>query len=173
MVHEAITGTVIGCAMRVHRALGCGFPELVYARSLTIEMTSAGLDFQKETEWPIYYRDIIVGRKRVDFLVEGRICVELKAIYTLTDKELVQGLNYLESHGLDTGLLINFGSPSLQFKRLFNKKHRPHPSNPAHPNPTHPNSTNPINPDNRINSGNLSVPIDPNNPNSPNNSGPS
>ena len=79
--------------MKVHGTMGSGYRELIYSRCLAIELAEAGLKFQREFEWPIYYRDILVGKKRIDFLVEDKICVELKAISELTDKELECGLN--------------------------------------------------------------------------------
>ncbi|MFL5739853.1 MAG: GxxExxY protein [Flavisolibacter sp.] len=125
--HSELTGKIIGCAMKVHRTMGPGYQEIIYARCMAIEMERSGISFQSEVEWPIYYDEYLVGKKRIDFLVEDKIALELKAIYDLGERELVQGLNYLESYHLDTGLLINFGSSSLQFKRLFNKHKNKNP----------------------------------------------
>ena len=105
--------------MKVHRKMGPGYRELIYSRCLAIEFGNAGLNYHKEFEQPIYYYDNLVGKKRVDFIIEDKICLEIKALTELTDKELNQALNYLESHKFDHGLLINFGSKSLQFKRLI------------------------------------------------------
>jgi GxxExxY protein len=118
------TGKVIGCAMRVHAALGNGFQEVIYQKALQIEMGIAGLSFMREMEMPIFYRDQQIGTRRVDFFVEDEIMVELKALITLEDVHLAQGINYLEVYNIKIGLLINFGSKSLQFKRLLNKKYR-------------------------------------------------
>ena len=87
-------------------------------------MASEGLGFVREMEMPIFYKEVQIGTRRVDFFVEGEIMVELKAIIELEDIHLAQGINYLEAYNVKTGLLINFGSKSLQFKRLLNKKHR-------------------------------------------------
>ncbi len=108
--------------MRVHSALGNGFQEVIYQRALAIEMTDAGLLFSREHEMPIYYKQQQIGTRRVDFLVEGVVSVELKAITTLEDVHLAQAINYLEAYDLEVGLLINFGSKSMQHKRLANKK---------------------------------------------------
>lgn len=116
------TSKIIGCAMRVHSTLGNGFQEVIYQRALEIEMRLEGLAFQREMEMPIFYRDEQIGTRRVDFFVEGEIMVELKAIIVLEDVHLAQGINYLEAYNMKTGLLINFGSKSLTFKRLLNKK---------------------------------------------------
>jgi GxxExxY protein len=116
------TSKIIGCAMRVHSTLGNGFQEVIYQRALEIEMQIEGLSFQREMEMPIFYREQQIGTRRVDFFVENEIMVELKAIIELEDVHLAQAINYLEAYNMKTGLLINFGSKSLTFKRLFNKK---------------------------------------------------
>jgi GxxExxY protein len=118
------TSKIIGCAMRVHTTLGNGFQEVIYQKALQIEMALAGLGFQREMEMPIFYRNEQIGTRRVDFFVEGEIMVELKALIELQDVHLAQGINYLEAYNMKTGLLINFGSKSLQFKRLLNKNYR-------------------------------------------------
>ena len=116
------TGKIIGCSMRVHSTLGNGFQEVIYQRALAIEMSLDKLNFQREMEMSIYYRSEHIGTRRIDFFVEQSIMVELKAIINLEDVHLAQALNYLEAYNMQTGLLINFGSKSLQFKRLLNKK---------------------------------------------------
>jgi GxxExxY protein len=116
------TSRIIGCAMRVHTALGNGFQEVIYQRALEIELAIEGLRFIREMEMPIFYRNEQIGTRRVDFFVEGEIMVELKAIIELENVHLAQAINYLEAYNIKTGLLINFGSQSLQFKRLLNKK---------------------------------------------------
>ena len=116
------TGKVIGCAMKVHTALGNGFQEVIYQRALEIEMTLEGLSFTREFEMPIFYRDRQIGSRRVDFFVENEIMVESKSIIQLEDVHMAQAINYLEAFNMKTGLLINFGSRSLTFKRLLNRK---------------------------------------------------
>jgi len=117
-----LTRSIIGCGMRVHSRLGCGFLEIIYQRSLGIELTKAGIEFITEYEMPIYYETERVGTRRVDVLVEDRIAVELKAITALEDVHLAQAKNYLEAYKLRVGLLLNFGSKSLKYKRLINSK---------------------------------------------------
>jgi len=117
-----LTGKIIGCAMKVHSALGNGFQEVIYQRAVEIEMADAGLSFSREQEMPIYYKNQQIGTRRVDFLVEGVISVELKAITKLEDVHLAQAINYLEAYDLEVGLLINFGAKSLQYKRIVNRK---------------------------------------------------
>ncbi|MEO6539613.1 MAG: GxxExxY protein [Ferruginibacter sp.] len=114
-----LTGKIIGCAMEVHKILGNGFQEVIYQRALAIEMNRQGLDYSREHEMQIFYKDENIGTRRVDFFVDGKIMVELKAIIVLEDVHLAQAINYLEAYNMRIGLLINFGSRSLQFKRVM------------------------------------------------------
>ena len=111
--------------MKVHRELGSGFQEYIYQRALEIELKKASIKFIREYEMPIYYQGEKIGMRIVDFFVDEKIMVELKALTDLTDTHLAQGLNYLEASGHKVGLLINFGARSLQFKRLHNRKINP------------------------------------------------
>jgi GxxExxY protein len=95
--------------------------ELIYQRCLSIELSEKGIEHKREFEMPIMYKGKEVGLRRVDFLVEDIISVEIKALVTIEDVHLAQAINYLEAYNLQTGLLINFGASSLQFKRVFNK----------------------------------------------------
>ncbi len=117
-----LTGKIIGCAMEVHRTLGNGFQEKIYQRALAIEMTYQGLSFSQEHEMNIIYKGTHIGTRRVDFFVEGRIMVEIKAVIKLEDIHLAQAINYIEIYRLPIGLLINFGSRSLEFKRVMKPK---------------------------------------------------
>lgn len=108
--------------MKVHSTLGNGFQEVIYQRALELEFIAEDIPHYREYEMPIYYREQKIGTRRVDFLVYGAIAVELKAIITLEAVHLAQAKNYLEAYNLQTGLLINFGSKSLEFKRLSNPK---------------------------------------------------
>jgi len=121
--YKEITEKIIGAAMKVHSALGNGFQEIIYQRALEIEMEDAGIKFRREFEMPIFYKGKEIGLRRVDFLVDGKIMVELKAIIQLENVHLAQAKNYLEAYNVEVGLLINFGSISLQFKRLGNQKY--------------------------------------------------
>ena len=121
MKYEDITKRIIGCAMKVHSTLGNGFQEVIYQRALEIEMSIDGLKFEREKEMPVLYREYEIGTRRVDFFVEDKIMVELKALIQLEDVHLAQGKNYLEAYNMEVGLLINFGAKSLEFKRLFNR----------------------------------------------------
>ncbi|WP_461255766.1 GxxExxY protein [Treponema sp. R80B11-R83G3] len=120
--YSELTGKIIGCAMEVHKILGNGFQEVIYQRALAKEMVLQGLVFAREFEMPINYKGKRIGTRRVDFLVEGVVSVELKSVVKIEDVHLAQAINYLEAYNLEIGLLINFGAKSLEFKRLINPK---------------------------------------------------
>lgn len=123
MKHEELTHKIIGCAMKVHSKLGNGFQEVIYQRALAIEMKMQGLNFKREMPMKIFYESIEIGTRRVDFFVEDNIMLELKAVILLEDVHLAQAMNYCQAYGLPIGLLINFGSKSLTFKRVYNVNH--------------------------------------------------
>ena len=125
--YSDITEKILRAAMNVHSALGNGFPEVIYQRALAIELDLLGLNFVREFNMPVFYKGIQIGERRVDFLIERIISVELKALLVLTNANLAQGKNYLEAYNLEVGLLINFGANSLEWKRLFNNKYKPVP----------------------------------------------
>ena len=118
--YKDITEKIIGASFEVHKFLGNGFQELIYQRALAWELTRAGLSYSREIEQEIFYKELLepIGTRRADFVVEGKVLVELKAIIELEDVHLAQVLNYLKAYRLEVGLLINFGSKSLTFKRL-------------------------------------------------------
>ena len=120
--YSDMTRKIIGAAMKVHSTLGNGFQEVIYQRALAIEMAEQGLAFQRELEMQIYYRGKEIGTRRVDFLVEDKVMVELKAVSVMEDVHLAQAINYLEAYGLEIGLLINFGAKSLGYRRVINSK---------------------------------------------------
>jgi len=107
--------------MKVHSALGNGFQEVIYQRALQIEMENQGLCFNHEMEMPIFYEGIQIGTRRVDFFVEEKIMIELKAVTLLEKIHLAQALNYLEAYKMEIGMLVNFGNTRLEFKRLTNQ----------------------------------------------------
>lgn len=127
MKYADLTHAIIGCAMEVHSHLGNGFREIIYQRALAHELRLRGLSFERELELPVCYKGERLGTQRVDFLIKDLICVETKAVSQLENADLTQALNYLEAYNREVGLLLNFGAPSLQYKRLLNKKFRPTP----------------------------------------------
>ena len=123
--HSDLTHKIIGCAMEVHKFLGAGFQEVIYQRALCYEFNLAGLDYGREVEMEIFYKDMKepLGTRRADFLVENKVLVELKATTELTETNKAQILNYLAAYHLEIGLLINFGERSLKFKRFILTDH--------------------------------------------------
>jgi GxxExxY protein len=114
-----VTSRILAAATRVHRTLGPGFEEVIYQRALALELQAQGLDYSREVWIDVIYRDVKVGSKRVDFLIEN-VMVEIKARSELLDVDFVQALSYLKASGYKVGLLINFGAPQLLVRRLAN-----------------------------------------------------
>lgn len=122
MIKDELTYRIIGCAMKVHNTIGCGFQEVIYQRCLAIEMNRAGLSFGREVEVPIFYDGHEVGSRRADFIVSNRVVVELKALTELENVHIAQARNYVVAYGYDVGLLINFGAESLDYRRIFGRQ---------------------------------------------------
>ena len=120
--YNELTSKIIECGMKVHATLGNGFQEVVYKRALEIEMYEAGLKFGREISIPVYYKNEKIGERRVDFLVDNKICVELKALVQLEKVNFSQTKNFLEAFHLEIGLILNFGADNLEFRRLENYK---------------------------------------------------
>ncbi len=123
-IDDKLTYSIIGCAMRVHNTLGNGFQEIIYQKALAIELNKSGINFVREREIPIFYDNEEIGKRRVDFLVENEIMLELKAFKNIEDVHLAQALNYLVAYKLDKGLLINFGAKSLEVKRVRHPRNK-------------------------------------------------
>jgi GxxExxY protein len=123
--YSDITEKILRASMNVHATLGNGFQELIYQRSLVVEFGLLNIDFGREVSMPVLYKGIHVGERRVDFLIDQKICVELKAVIQLENVHLAEAKNYLEAFNLEVGLLINFGANSLEWKRIFNNKFKP------------------------------------------------
>jgi GxxExxY protein len=117
--YSELTSRIIGAAMEVHGTLGNGFQEVIYQRAFSIEMDQRKIGHVRELEMPLHYKNHHLGSRRVDFFVEDKVMVEIKAVIQLEDVHLAQAINYLEAYGMEIGLLINFGSRSLQFKRVM------------------------------------------------------
>lgn len=121
MKYGNITKEIIGASFDVHNQLGNGFQEVIYQRALSIELQKRNIDFLREIDQDIYYNEGSdpIGTRRADFVVENKVLVEIKAVAQLDKIHLAQALNYLKAYKLEIGLLINFGSTSLTFKRLI------------------------------------------------------
>lgn len=119
---DKLTYRIIRCAMEVHNYMGNGFQELVYQRALSVELNLNNIQHERELEMPLEYKGVNVGKRRVDFFVEGLVMLEIKAIEKLEGVHKAQAINYCEAYNIADGLLINFGAQRLQYHRLFNKK---------------------------------------------------
>jgi len=120
LLYGDITHKIIGASFEVHKNLGCGFQEVVYQRALANEFSSLNLEYAREVELEIFYRNFKdpVGKRRVDFVIEKKVLIELKATSSLDDIHFSQLLNYLKAFKLKVGILVNFGERSLIYKRL-------------------------------------------------------
>ncbi len=119
-----ITHKIIGCCMEVHNVLGNGFQEVIYQRALAVEMRLQGLRFEREMDMPLEYKGEAIGSRRVDFFVESKIMLELKAVEMILDVHKAQAINYCEAYNIADGLLVNFGGRSLEYKRVYNRRLR-------------------------------------------------
>ncbi len=108
--------------MEVQKFLGTGFQEVTYQRALAHEFELQGVKFSHEHEMQVFYKEKQVGTRRVDFLADSKVSVEIKAVVKLEDVHLAQAINYIEAYNLEVGLLINFGARSLEFRRVENRK---------------------------------------------------
>jgi len=124
MERDELTYKIIECAMKVYNTLGNGFQEVIYQRCLAIELTKAGISHMREQENTIFYDGIDVGTRRADFVIADKLSLEIKAIINLEDVHLSQAKNYTVAYDFPLGLLINFGSQSLQYKMIFNPKYQ-------------------------------------------------
>jgi GxxExxY protein len=120
MDHRELTEAIIGCAMTVHRTLGPGFLESVYQNAMAHEMRKAGLRVECKREIQVHYDGVVVGIFESDMIVENTVIIENKAVQKLALAHEVQLVNYLTATGIEIGLVLNFGTASLEFKR----KHR-------------------------------------------------
>ena len=125
--------TIIGAAMRVHSYFGPGFLEEVYKNALVVELTNLGLSVEKEVAIPVDYRGVRVGDYKADLIVEQRVILELKSVSLLLARHEAQLVNYLAATKIDDGLLLNFGTPSLQFKHKYRLPQSPNPVHPVNP----------------------------------------
>lgn len=121
-IHSDITAEILGAAFEVHKTIGTGFVESVYQKAMLVECGIRKIDAESEIELPVFYKQVKVGSRRADLLIKKKVVVELKAVTELNDVHLAQAINYLEAFNLEVGLLINFGSKSLQYKRVIHPK---------------------------------------------------
>ncbi len=125
---DAMTERILGCAFKVSAGLGPGFLEKLYENALVIEFERAGLRVARQHPLAVWYDGIQIGQFAVDLLVEDQVLVELKAVRALEDLHLAQALNYLRGSLLPACLLLNFGAPKLEIRRLHPSPSWPRPA---------------------------------------------
>ena len=121
--NKPLTERIIFAAIRVHKELGPGFLEAMYEEALAIELTAAGLAFERQKLLPVFYHEYLIGEHRLDFVVEGKVIVELKAISALEDIHFAIVRSYLKAANLNDALLLNFASVRLTVKRVGREYH--------------------------------------------------
>lgn len=121
-LYADLTDRIIACAIKVHKTLGPGFLESVYENALAIEFELTGIPFKRQVEVPLMYAGRHVGTHRLDMLVDGKVIVELKAKDEICDADKATTLSYLTATGRNLALIINFGKPRIDIKRLGNSK---------------------------------------------------
>ena len=120
LLYKELTYKIIGCCMEVHKELGKGFGEIIYAEALEMEFESNKINYSREKKFNIDYKGKMLSRHyRADFVIDNKIILEIKAIKELTSSHIKQTLNYLAASKLKVGLLINFGEDSLSYKRVI------------------------------------------------------
>jgi GxxExxY protein len=120
LLHEELTGKVLGACFEVARELGAGFLESVYEKALMVALREKGLRVEAQVPLTVKFRGVIVGEFFADILVESKLVVELKAVSALRPEHQAQVINYLKATGIEVGLLVNFGNPKLEYRRLHN-----------------------------------------------------
>ncbi len=119
LLFKELTFIIIGAAMEVHRILGPGFLESVYQTALARELTLRGISFEEQKSLSVYYKDVLVGDYIADFVIDGKFIVEIKAVSTWNPRHDAQAVHYLAATGMQLALLLNFGTGSLQHRRII------------------------------------------------------
>ncbi|MEQ1763733.1 MAG: GxxExxY protein [Pyrinomonadaceae bacterium] len=131
MVDDQLTGTIIQCCFEVSNELGAGFLESVYERALVVALAQKGLGVSAQVPLKVKFRGVIVGDYFADLVVEDQVLIELKAVSRILQEHKAQVINYLTATGIALGLLVNFGTPRIEYYRLHSKQQ--HPAHPVHP----------------------------------------
>jgi len=119
LLYKELTFAVIGAALEVHRILGPGFLEAVYQAALERELTLRGIPFENQVKLPVSYKDILIGEYAADFIIDGKLIVEIKAVSNFNSQHQAQAMHYLTATGCRLALLLNFGTGSLQHHRVI------------------------------------------------------
>ncbi|PIU42810.1 MAG: GxxExxY protein [Parcubacteria group bacterium CG07_land_8_20_14_0_80_35_11] len=116
--HSDLTSKIIGLGIKVHKELGSAYEEKVYQRALYLELQRSGLKFEREKEIAVNYGKVRIGKKKLDFIVDGKIVVEIKKVDNIDNVHIAQVASYLKTLGLEIGLILNFGKSKLEIKRV-------------------------------------------------------
>lgn len=119
ILHKELSYAIVGAAMEVHRVLGSGFPEAIYQAAYEHELTLRGIPFEAQKVLKVNYKDVELGEFKVDFVIAGKIIVEIKAVSAIHPAHEAQALHYLAASGLRLAIIINFGTTSLETKRII------------------------------------------------------
>ena len=119
LLYKELTFAIIGAAMELHRILGPGFLETVYQSALARELTLRGIPFEQQVHLPVSYKDVLVGEFIADFIIDGKLIVEIKAVSNFNSQHQAQAMHYLAATGLRLALLLNFGTGSLEHRRVI------------------------------------------------------
>ena len=122
ILFKELSYSVVGAAMEVHRTLGAGFLEAVYQAALAYELILRNIPFEQQVHLPVYYKGELVGEYIADFVIDGKIILEIKAVTEIHDAYRAQAINYLAATGFQLAILLNFGRPKLQQERLVRFK---------------------------------------------------
>jgi len=121
MIHEGLTGKILEACFEVSNELGIGYIESVYEKALQVALIQKGLSVERQLPISVSFRGVMVGDFSADIVVEGKVLLELKAADTLLNRHFAQLLNYLRATSIDVGMVINFGTPKLQYRRFNNR----------------------------------------------------
>ena len=122
ILFKELSYKVVGAAIEVHKILGPGFLEAVYEKAMAYEMTLRGIPFEEQKPLPVYYKDQLIGEYYADFVIDGKIIVELKAVSQMVKAFEAKAIHYLTATGFELAILINFGTSSLQQERIVRQK---------------------------------------------------
>jgi GxxExxY protein len=118
LLFKELTFSIIGAAMEVHKVLGGGFLEAVYQSALAHEFALQKIAFEQQVRLPVNYKGILIGENVADFVIDGKIILEIKAVSQFNDTHKAQAIHYLAATGYKLAMLLNFGTSSLEYKRI-------------------------------------------------------
>lgn len=131
MINEELTGAIIKASFDVSNELGAGFLESVYEKALMVALAQKGIKVESQVPLKVRFRNVVVGDFIADLIIEDKVLVEQKAVSRILPEHKAQVINYLSATGVNTGLLLNFGNPKVEYYRLHRRENPDHPVNPV------------------------------------------